>query len=74
MRPVQQILQPSSKFDSTLSNTQRGKTFPLQHLQSQVFPEQLCDNTHENTQWGQTLQVGRAARHTLVIHDSDNRI
>ena len=57
MCPVQQILQPSSKSDSTLQNPQWRKTLPLQHLQQKVFTEQFSYNTHENTQWGQTLQV-----------------
>ena len=37
---------------------QRGKAVPLFHLQSQVFSKQQRYDTHENTQWRPTIQVG----------------
>ena len=44
---------------------QRGKAVPLFHLQSQVFSKQQRYDTHENTQWRPTIQVG-----ITIIHKS----
>ena len=44
---------------------QRGKAVPLLHLQSQVFSKQQRYDTHENTQWRPTIQVGI----TIIIHN-----